>query len=94
MQIQFIQQADVDIHAVPKEAMGGLQLRTVPTIPTFDPNAVEVTAVDTPTGGHFFPVGAIVAMPDDVAAGYVASGAAKPFENPRGKILWDVERPE
>lgn len=94
MQIQFIQQTDADIQTVPKEAMGGLQLRTVPTIPTFDPSAVEVKAVDTPTGGHFFPIGAIVAMPGDVAAGYVASGAAKPFENPRGKILWDVERPE
>ena len=93
MRIEFVKQCDVDIKSIPKSAWGRLQIRTVPRIPTFDTAAVEVHAVQVPTG-HYFPVGSIVDLPDELAAEYVDNGTAKVHISPRGQVLLNVERPD
>jgi hypothetical protein len=62
-------------------------------MPKFEPDAVEVHAVQVPTG-HFFPIGSIVDLPDGLAAEYVENGTAKVHISPRGQVLLNVERPD
>ena len=94
MRIKFTSPVDVDIANIPQRAWGRLQLRTKPTLPSFAINpgeTVAATEVAIP-GRHYFPVGAEVELPDDMAAGFIEDGKAAIVIGKR--ILFDVERPK
>ena len=93
MRIEFVNPCDVDIKSIPKAAWDRLQIRTVPRMPSFEADAVEVHAVQVPTG-HYFPIGSIVDLLDELAAEYVDNGTAKVHISPRGQVLLNVERPD
>lgn len=98
MRIEFLKAVDVDRDSVPRSAWGRLQIRTTTVVPSFAVDAgEEVKAEAKPIVGsraYYFRKGAIVELPDSMAADYVADGSAKVYINPRGAILFGVERPE
>lgn len=84
MRIKFTKEVAVDLNEIPNTAWGRIQKKPHSSEPRIDP---ETNLFVTPVGaemGHVFPVGAIVTLPDEIAAKYLTDGSADEYVGPQG----------
>ncbi len=87
MRIRFLENVEVDLTDIPPEAWGAIQQRAESNVPHVNPVTQQF---ELPPGQikHVFPAGAIVELPDDIAATYIAAGFAEFNAHLNGPILW------
>lgn len=88
MRIKFLREVEVELNAIPNVAWGRILKRprtsSAPSsAPSINP---ENQQFELPTSEmrNVFPVGAIVELPDELAAKYVADGSAQAYVGPQG----------
>lgn len=84
MRVKFLKEVDVELNAIPNVAWGRIQKRhRASTAPTINPETNSFATVGAEMG-HYFPSGAIVELPDQLAAKYLANGSAEVNVSPNG----------
>jgi hypothetical protein len=92
MRIKFLRETDAELATIPESAWGALLV----TAKQIEAPAVVDGQFAIPTHApvsHCFPAGVAVELPEDLAAGYVASGAAELAPLEGGPAIWG-SRPE
>lgn len=78
MRIEFLKNIDVELSEIPAIAWGRIQKRPHnPVIPFINPNTKTFEMPVGSTMANYFPIGAVVELPDQLAQRYIAAGEAK-----------------
>lgn len=93
MRIRFIQETVVALANIPDTAWGRLQLRYESVVPVADEATGAFVMPPSPPPSYFFPVGAVVELPNEMAAGYIAADVAETYEGACGPFV-PGDRPE
>lgn len=84
MRIKFTKEVAVELTEIPNSAWGRIQKKPHSSEPRLDP---ETNLFVIPVGsemGHVFPVNAVVTLPNELAAKYLADGSAEEYVGPQG----------
>lgn len=86
MRIRFTQDVEVDLAAIPTSAWGRVQRRVTMTMPSVE------EGFGIPKSGplvKYLPAGAVVELPAEMAAGYIAADVAESYLGANGERVPD-----